>query len=149
MKTKKISASPRFVKLSTTGRELSAKAKKWTQVLDRETGLIWLADASPCGRVDWKAAKGAAATTKIGKHKDWRMPTIKELLSLVDYSRTDPAIDTTFFRCEPSFHWTSTPLASSPGDYAWLVYFYYGYADYYLQSYAAFVRPVRSARASQ
>jgi hypothetical protein len=46
-------------------------------------------------------------------------------------------------------HWSSTPLASSPGDYAWLVDVGHGLAYCNNQCYSAFVRPVRSARASQ
>ena len=81
----------RFVKLSTTGKELAPTAKSWAQVLDRETGLIWMADTLGAGaRYKWTEAKAAAEAVRIGKHADWRLPTIKELLSLVDYARLIP-----------------------------------------------------------
>jgi hypothetical protein len=142
-------ARDRFVKLTATGRELSSKAKKWTLVLDRETKLIWPKSALPCGRLDWDAAKKAASACRLGKHVDWRLPSQKELQTLVDFSCSTPAIDMRFFECEPAFHWSSTPLASSPGDFAWLVHFNGGSASCGNPNGTAFVRPVRSARASQ
>jgi hypothetical protein len=143
-------AAARFVKLSSTGKELAPTAKTWAQVLDRETDLIWMADTLGAGtRYKWAEAKAAAAAVRIGKNSDWRLPTIKELLSLVDYERFSPAIDTAFFKAESSWYWSSTPGASSPADCAWYVNFYYGYAYVDGQLSTAFVRAVRSARASQ
>jgi hypothetical protein len=145
---KRKAAMDRFVKLSETGAELPTKAKEWAQVLDRESGLIWAADTIGA-RCNWAQAKSAASAVRIGEHADWRLPTIKELLSLVDYERFSPAIDTAFFKCESNWYWSITPDASSPGGFAWSVFFDSGDADFSGQSYAAFVRPVRSARASQ
>jgi hypothetical protein len=144
---RKAAPRARFVKLSSTGRELAPTAKKWAQVLDRKTGLIWTAETiGP--RVDHAKAKEATEAVRIGKKK-WRLPTIKELLSLVDYERYSPAIDTGFFRCETSWYWTSTAAASSPGDCAWHVDFGYGNSVWLGRNYTGFVRAVRSARASQ
>jgi len=150
MKTKKSAAAtpPRFVKLSAAGKELAASAKTWAQVLDRKTDLIWTANTvGP--RAQFADAKKLAENCGVGDHTDWRLPTIEELLSLVDYTRCKPAIDTAFFRCESSWYWSSTPDAESPSVYAWYVYFNYGGSYVYLRSGTAFVRAVRSARASQ
>ncbi|WP_242445625.1 DUF1566 domain-containing protein [Chromatium okenii] len=47
---------------------------------------------------------------------------------MVDYSRYDPAIDTTQFPNTPSsWFWSGSPIASL-AHYAWGVYFGYGYA---------------------
>jgi hypothetical protein len=135
---------PRFCKLDALGNELPADAATWSQVLDRETGLIWLAD--PLARAPWKKAIAAAAECAEGGFA-WRAPTIREQLSLVDYERFDPAIDTTFFRGEAAWFWTSTPDASSPGAFAWFVAFSGGYAYYDDQGSRGFVRPVRSVAA--
>lgn len=132
-------AVERFCKLDDAGNELPVDATTWSQVLDRDTQLIWLAD--PLDRAPWKEAVANAAKCTAGGHA-WRAPTIREQLSLVDYERFDPAIDTTFFRGESAWFWTSTPDASSPGGCAWGVSFYYGYAYYYGQGLRGFVRPV-------
>jgi hypothetical protein len=78
--------------------------------------------------------------------KSWRLPTIRELLTLVDYERRDPAINTEFFACESGWYWTSTPWAGSPADCAWGVYFYYGGANYGRHDSYGFVRAVRASQ---
>lgn len=138
----------RFVKLDESDNELPADAANWSHVRDNHSGLIWA--ASPfASRMKWSAAKEACAA--LGP--DWRMPTIQELLSLVDYSRFQPAIDTTFFLGVPTsdcwWFWSSTPGASSPSACAWYVDFNGGYSYCSNQGYEGLVRPVRSARARQ
>jgi hypothetical protein len=73
----------------------------------------------------------------------WRLPTEAELESLVDDSRTDPAIDLNAFPGTPSsYFWSSSPRAGSAG-YAWGVYFYYGYSSSYVADDTYRVRCVR------
>ncbi len=62
--------------------------------------------------------------------KDWRLPNLQELLSLVDNSRFAPSIDQNYFPNTPLYdYWSSTPRAIGSGD-AWSVYFYYGSVNY-------------------
>jgi hypothetical protein len=74
----------------------------------------------------------------------WRVPTIKELRSIVDFSQTDPAIDPNAFSATPSAEfWSSSPLAGS-SSYAWSVGFRYGVASSTVVSfYGGAVRCVR------
>lgn len=59
--------------------------------------------------------------------KDWRMPTIDELQSIVDYSRFNPAIDTAWFpNTTSSWMWSSSPHAYYTSR-AWNLNVYYGY----------------------
>ena len=54
---------------------------------------------------------------------DWRLPTIEELITLVNYNKINPACkleDT-----EAGCYWSSTPNALNFRD-AWFVGFYYG-----------------------
>jgi hypothetical protein len=61
------------------------------------------------------------------------MPTVKELESLVNYSRFDPAIDAGYFPNLPGANtpsltvWSWSPYAGNPAD-AWFVAFYGGNA---------------------
>jgi hypothetical protein len=73
-------------------------------VLDRTTGLVWSRENVPGGTMNWKAAAEACGKLNLGGHSDWRLPTIRELLTLVDYERHDPAIDTTAFKCESAYY---------------------------------------------
>jgi len=137
----------RFVKIGEDGKQLRLNAPAWVAVLDRETSLIWTRDDLPCGSVNWKAAKKACTDLTLAGAADWRLPTRKELLTLVDDTRHSPAIDTTFFpACKSDWYWTSTPAAYSPGDYAWFVDFLNGNSDWDSQRSGYHVRAVRSSQ---
>jgi hypothetical protein len=116
-------------------------------VVDPTTGLMW-SKATTAKDKTWTEAKAAAEAVRLGGYTDWRLPTRAELLTLVDDTRSNPAIDTGRFDCESDWYWTSTPLASSPSDYAWFVYFYYGHALCNHQNYGGRVRAVRSVSSS-
>ncbi len=115
-------------------------------VLDGTTGLMWSRENVPGGSMKWKAAQDACASLKLGGFSDWRLPTIRELLTIVDYERHDPAIDTDAFKCDSAWYWTSTPLHSSPSGCAWFVYFYDGLASWSSQGDGFHVRAGRSSQ---
>jgi hypothetical protein len=50
-------------------------------VTDLVTGLMW--QKSMTGGVSWDEAVAGAARARTGGHSDWRLPTIKELYSLI------------------------------------------------------------------
>jgi hypothetical protein len=59
----------------------------------------------------------------------YRLPTVKELLTIVDFSKSNPAIDSNAFPNTPAVaFWTATPLAGSPPTSAWFISFDDGYA---------------------
>jgi hypothetical protein len=73
----------------------------------------------------------------------WRVSSIKELQTLVDESKTNPAIDTTAFPSTASnYYWSSSPLAGSSSN-AWSVDFYYGNTNRSAVTYTYRVRCVR------
>jgi len=75
-------------------------------VTDSMTNLIWLKNPNCFGMLDWKSAVQAAKGLKEGKcgpdptfvlsdgssAGDWRLPTMKELCTLIDFSRREPAL---------------------------------------------------------
>jgi hypothetical protein len=83
-------------------------------VQDTKTRLTWQRGIAPM--FTWTAASEycAAVAGSLGG-TGWRMPTIKELLTLVDDSQTaGPTIDQTAFASTPaSFFWSSTYQAGS------------------------------------
>ncbi|MEA3366926.1 MAG: DUF1566 domain-containing protein [Planctomycetota bacterium] len=57
-------------------------------VSDLVTGLIWQKD--PGEKKTFRQAVAGASKCRVGGHDDWRLPTIKELYSLILFSGTDP-----------------------------------------------------------
>lgn len=53
-------------------------------VTDLNTGLQWSKGVSPI-KLGLEEAKNKAMQMSLGGHKDWRLPTIKELYSLIDF----------------------------------------------------------------
>ncbi len=116
--------------------------------LDEKTNLMWAARDVSAQSMKFKDAEKAVREFRVANFDDWRLPTLDELETLRDVTRFDPAADPEL-GLKSAAYWTSTPDASSPADCAWIVSFGYGNADYYHQNDTAFVRAVRSARASQ
>ena len=117
-------------------------------VTDTTTGLMWSKE-NVGGKCNWEASDKACRELRLAGHKDWRIPTRGELLTLVDDTRSSPAIDIAAFPdTQSDWYWTSTLCAWAPSC-AWIVYFSYGYANDTHRADCAFVRAVRSARASQ
>jgi len=56
-------------------------------VTDLVTGLMWQQD--PGEKITYSQAVAGAEGLTLGGYTDWRLPTIKELYSLIDFSGTD------------------------------------------------------------
>lgn len=143
-----------------------------TMVQDNVTGLIWevkttepgihykydiynWCDTNPdtngghegtCGGdSDTKNFINTLNNNKFGGYSDWRLPTLKELVTLLDHSRINPSINTALFpNTAPFSYWSSTTHAEVPGG-AWYVEFSIGYVQYGPKS-GLYVRAVRGGR---
>jgi len=90
-------------------------------VVDTKTGLTWQRATSVTTYTYANALTYCSKNTPGLPGANWRLPEIKELQSLVDYSaKVDPAIDTTAFPSTQSFYWSSTQRGTSN---AWIVFF--------------------------
>lgn len=113
-------------------------------VRDNVTRLIWSTESILA--VNWEEAGARVATYKRCGHGDWRLPTRRELLSIVDYARSMPAIDSNYFpntRSGP--YWTSEMYANFQ-IYAWMVDFTSGESSSYYTPATNQVRLVRSGQ---
>ena len=116
---------PSYTKLDAAGNDLPNTATEWVMVRDNVTQLIWEVktdDGSIHDRDNayywrshfwgWSEVLDfikAVNAENFGGYSDWRMPDMKELTSIVDLGRCNPAINTDFFPNTVCRHfWSST-----------------------------------------
>ena len=93
---------------------------------DAATGLDWQTVPFP-HLMPWDEAEAACTALRLGGHDDWRLPTRAEVLTLVDDTQHNPAIDTDAFPDTPlGWFWTATPYADNPRMFVWIVSSYSG-----------------------
>jgi hypothetical protein len=100
-------------------------------VLDRETGLVW--EQSPSATVfHWQDAQTHCNTLIVGNRLGWRLPTLQELVSLIDPTVAFPGptlpAGHPFSNVGLAGHWSATSGASVPGT-AWALNFAFGGSD--------------------
>ena len=114
----------KFSKLDSSGNVTAGTS--FECVRDERTGLIWEVKTSSSIMKSWSSAKtdAAAFTACNVSAGNWRLPTVKELLSIVSYYDVSPgpAIDTAYFSTNASSYWTGTELSSDTNK-AWVVSF--------------------------
>jgi hypothetical protein len=103
-------------------------------VTDKLTELVWMRDANAFGVRTWAQAisdandlhsgsiPGLVDGSKVG---DWRLPNVRELQSLIDYSQPAPPLPAghPFTNVQSSNYWSSTTHAGFNAEYAWYVVF--------------------------
>ena len=169
-----------FSKVSATGELLADNSQSWSCVLDHRTGLLWEAKTTDGSLHDanniytWynpddSINGGFAGDINNGKntdafvnavnqvglcgYRDWRLPTVSQLQSIVDYGKELPAINTDYFKhTQSDAYWSSSPF--SDGLLALAVIFDYGLIRNYAKTHRFsnteyFVRLVRSAPSPQ
>ena len=133
-------------------------------VTDNLTGLIWLKNASCFGQATWATALVDANTLSFGNcglsdnsaAGDWRLPNVRELLSLVYYGVAGPALPNAagtgrwssgnpFTGVVSTYYWSSTTYAGD-SSYAWWVHLNWGDANLGLETNTYYVWPVRGGQ---
>ena len=84
-------------------------------ISDNATGLMWMKSDNGSG-LNWEEALSYAEGNEFAGYTDWRLPSVKELQSIVDYTRSpstsnSPAID-------PVFNCTEITNEAGEVDYA-------------------------------
>lgn len=146
-----------FTKLGKGGERLSDNAA-WDQgyrmVLDNNTGLIWevkspFPDDINCrdDKYAWQDAQDVYIARLNAENyagcSDWRLPNKDELRSIIDYSRTNPAIDKWYFpHGQTAFYWSAITYEMQT-YFAWGIFFGLGSGIAYGKSNPYFVRAVR------
>jgi hypothetical protein len=138
--------------LTTVKGQASAPAGRYAiangAVYDTKTNLTWQQIIS-VGMYTQAEAGSYCATLGLNG-ATWRLPTMREILTIVDLSigPPGPTIDTTAFPGTPGgFFWTSTQYSGTPVNY-WSAQFQYGFAYGNTKTDTSYVRCVFSGRGS-
>jgi len=129
-------------------------------VSDRATGLMWVKEPGACGgafgsagspsQMTWANAVSECLGLTYGGYSDWRLPTAKELMCLVDIGvGSAPMIDLMFVYTQSTCYWSSTTNPFNDA-YAYYTDFNFSTASALSRSLAKtnsfYVRPVRGGR---
>lgn len=94
-------------------------------VSDAKSLLMWQTSSTAATYTHAEAeAQCQAATT--GGHSDWRLPTVAEWLSIIDYSQLYPALTKAFSVTQTTGFWAANANAGQANTH-WYVWLNYGY----------------------
>ncbi|WP_233078325.1 DUF1566 domain-containing protein [Rheinheimera soli] len=114
--------------LNTDGTVLDTTTKlMWSRCL---VGQSWDSSSRSCTgtaqQLDWPEALTESKRSTLAGFSTWRLPNAKEVLTLIERSCVDPAINLTAFPASNSENmWTGTTVVNEP-DRAWAIAMYSG-----------------------
>lgn len=106
-------------------------------VIDNQTGLMWMRcvlgqnwDGKQCQQPKpwftyhtWDKAMESASKSRFAGYRDWHLPSVDEMRTIVDQRCKDPAINPVIFPGSISTeHWTMQTYSRN-SNYAWSVHF--------------------------
>jgi len=118
-------------------------------ITNSATGLMWQQATAP-KRYDWGESLAYAEDLTLAGYSDWRLPTIKELRSLVNYYSNNPAAIVSLFPdTVPSIYWSSTTNTTTiyGTSVAWGINFYGGHDNSPYKWLIQYARAVRGGQA--
>lgn len=103
--------------------------------IDNVIGLMWASDGSQEGgnwfeATDWYSAVDYCNNLDFAGFTDWRLPNLRELCSIVDYGRTNPALNSAYFPSTFGGNYWSSTSCNWYTDNAFAIYFGGGYDVY-------------------
>ena len=88
---------------------------------DNVTGLMWQTNV-PSATYLWANAGTVCPGLSLAGYNDWRLPTLIELMSIVDYTTYDPSINGYYFPSTPAeSFWCACPAPYKGGSIAFNV----------------------------
>jgi len=91
----------------------------------------------------WESAVQYCNDLMLDGLRGWRLPTIEELQTIIDYTRHHPVLNTETFNDRWSKYWSQTPVASHP-DGVWLADFEVGRVTWLYTNDSSYARCVRA-----
>jgi hypothetical protein len=108
-------------------------------VIDLNTGLMW--QQAEGAEMTWESAIAHCENLALSGYDDWYLPSRLELISILDYGRTSPAINPAF-ACRSQNYWSGSVYAVDE-DKAWHVNFGSGVTGNLGKTLQHYVRCVR------
>ena len=121
-----------FMILLTHSTVFANETNRNSVVLDKKNSIYWQDNLfSEKSSEDWDDAVEYCNKLVLNTMNKWRLPTFNELLSIVDYTRVDPAINPVFDYVNEGTYWTSVDFSATVSR-AWTIDFrtgktYYSY----------------------
>lgn len=114
-------------------------------VTDFATGLIWqqLSDAHNIQLSTHDEASTYCENLNLASNESWRLPTVKELSSLVDYQHANPSINKNMFSNTMSNRYWTASLVAGYNVMAWTVNFEDGEVKPTIRTLTSLIRCVR------
>ena len=113
-------------------------------VIDIEKNLMWQDNIENTEyTANWSLAKEYCKTLTLNGYSDWKLPTIKELQSIVDITKKKQAINSEFKYVVPSSYWSSSQDIVNKHN-AWYVGFKTGATFKDSKDYDCYVRCLRT-----
>lgn len=125
-------------------------------ISDAQTGLMWQrcsynqvynSDTQLCDNdtqpLDWQSALIGAKEDNTAGYKDWQVPNIKELATILEHRCISPSInESVFFGTKSQNYWSSTSGISSMSS-AWVYQFDSGLNSLHAKTSKVYLRLVR------
>ncbi|WP_178985218.1 Lcl C-terminal domain-containing protein [Winogradskyella helgolandensis] len=123
------------------GNEMSFQKNEDGTILDLNSGLLWQEVPTTEG-FDWQGAKDYVENLELGGYDDWRMPTLKELFSISDFSEGWPYLDTAYFSLVNNEHvdkseqyWADNPYVGHTEEGGYTAAFGVNHATGHIKAY--------------
>lgn len=115
-------------------------------IYDSSTSLLWQdAQANKDLSITKPEAEEYCANLVIDKYSDFRLPTLYELQSIIDYRNYKPAMIKGFNYTANETYWTSTPFADDE-HFFWTISVTKGTRDIKAEYYDRYVRCVQKLK---
>ncbi|MBT5934343.1 DUF1566 domain-containing protein [Sulfurimonas sp.] len=115
-------------------------------VVNNVTGLMWQDNSAVKSvKKNWQDAKGYCENLTLAGYSDWHLPSIKELETLADTTKVNPAIKDGFKNVTSSGYWSSSSSVSDSKN-AWNVLFQSGFSGNFNKTNEYYVRCARAGQ---